>query len=159
MAWRDTSQRRHECPNMVTMGKAKSRSRIERRLADMAVPTPVAEPWLPDPDECEDHPPYTFDLGPDARVIVRLRTHVTRLVEFALIQQVRYDGQWREVVKIDTAHGEVHAHWFHHSGAQSARTVLQPIRNVDDVDEGYRRAESIVFDNWQTNQRRWQRGD
>jgi hypothetical protein len=138
------------------MGKARSRSRSERQTGAGHQPTEPS--WLPDPDDCEDYG-YTFDLGGAARVIVRLRTYNTKIIEFAMTQQTRTAADaWREVIRIDSAHGEVHAHRFNRSGEQFLRSVLRPITAIADVEEGYQEAEAIIFDGWQENLERWSRG-
>ena len=47
-----------------------------------------------------------------------------RVVEFALMLEVRGDlGEWREVVRIDTAHDEVHIHQFYRAGGESSNDL------------------------------------
>lgn len=120
----------------------------------------TVEPWMPDPEECENEPPYVFQHDPNERVVVSLTTHVTRIVAFAVTQQTRASEEqaWHDVVRIDSAHGTVHLHRFNQRGIEFGRKVLQPINDVGDVEVGYRQAEDLVFDEWQENLRRWRRG-
>jgi hypothetical protein len=90
-----------------------SRKARARRLADMSAPPPSEPEYLlPPPDECEE---YTWPvLLPDASqwLIVRLLWWNNRIVDFAVMQAVREDGQTRIVAKIDCDGGVIHRHQY-----------------------------------------------
>lgn len=116
---------------------------------------------MPDPDDCEeDH--YSLPVADGDRrnrILVRLRTHMTRVIEFAITHQtLDADDEWRNVVRADSCHHEVHVHQFDKSGNQTSRRVLRTVASVDDVDKGYDEAQEVVFEAWEDNLRRWDVG-
>ncbi len=140
------------------MGKAKGKSRIERKLVDKTV-LPEPEPldvWQPpDPEECEEAS-YPVDLvqGRD-RYHVRQLMHRGRLVDFAFAQDRRHGESWRKVARIDCAHGTVHLHLFNQAGQEILLRHLRSISNQADVEEGYDQAADIIEQGWEEHVRRW----
>jgi len=117
--------------------------------------------WLPDPDEC-DESSFILPVADGERrdrVIVRMRTHVTRTIEFAMVQQTLDDnGDWQEVVRADTCHDEVHVHQFDKTGREISKRSVRKVERVEDVDAGYDEAAVLVFERWEDNVRRWNSG-
>lgn len=56
---------------------------------------------------------YRIDLSSNDRMIVRIVEALDcRVIDFAVIQQVRAVARWLDVVKIDSAHGTIHRHRY-----------------------------------------------
>jgi hypothetical protein len=130
------------------------------RLTDMS--PPVAEldhRWSPDPEMVEDYP-VELPLKGLGRIIGRqgLDRETGRLVEFAIMAQVQFDGGWREVARVDTCHEEVHFHLGSVSGKEICRKVLIPIHSPQDVNRGWDEGMEMLTDDWEENERRWRRG-
>jgi len=83
-----------------------------------------------------------------------------RLLEFALIQQTRREGQWLDVLEADSKHGSVHVHRLIRSTCRRVGQpeVLKRIERLADVQDGYNQAYSFVVDNWREQVRRWNDG-
>jgi hypothetical protein len=123
-------------------------------------------PWCPPPpDECEEHRYTAVPDGAHARedrVMVRLKTHIATqtFVEFALVQQVYWQGEWRDVVEADSCHDvDVHLHRYGRSTDSriGEPEVLMLVHSLDDLQEGYDLAYTHVFEDWSDNRRRWER--
>ena len=110
----------------------KSRRRDEKRLPSMALEPPADLPPLPPHEELVTHTTKTvaWNADPDIEVqVVDRRTLDSRhrLVDFAVIAQARTGRQeWREAVKIDTAHRSVHVH---RDGSRDTASVPADCRN------------------------------
>ena len=135
------------------------------QLADMTIPPNDAPGYeLPDPSECEDFDDrIVLEAGHELQV--RFRLWKGRLVvEFAIMQYVRHNGQWIEAARIDTCHGSVHVHQMHKSrltDRQGQRRELQaipPHNGWTVVDQWYDRALTLMKNEWTDNLRRWRRG-
>lgn len=115
---------------------------------------------MPDPDECEEQTYCTPIVDGDNlnEVTVRMLCHGTRVVEFSISHWTHVGGERYEVVRVDSCHYEVHAHQFYRSGSAPSRRVLEPVIQAEDVDASYEPAMEIVFDQWEDNLRRWNRG-
>jgi hypothetical protein len=82
-----------------------------------------------------------------------------RLVDFAIIQQVLYRGDWAEVMRVDCCHEMVHVHRFTRRDAEGRREDLLPVTCQEDVDQGWKIAETLINpETWETNERRWRDG-
>lgn len=138
------------------MAKASGRTRQERGLVDKTV-HPDPDVWSFDPDEAEEYEDV-IAVAPDAKIIQRYNYVRGKIVEFALIQQQRHEGEWCDVAKVDTDHSEVHLHRYDVQGNQFDRRVLRPIKCQADVDEGLVVADQVIFDLWEENRRRWENG-
>ena len=60
-------------------------------------------------------------------------------------------------MRVDTAHGEVHAHFFHRT-RPAEREVILVISSQNDVDTGYLRAETLLLASWSDDVSRWRGG-
>lgn len=125
----------------------------------MSTPLEVSKSDRPHRDECEV---LDFDvdlLGSDDRIHVRYFLHEGRVVEFAMMQQAMVGpDEWADVVKVDCCHDEVHVHRYSSAGVQVSRTVIRPIRSLDDVETGLDEAEELIYEHWEENRRRWNDG-
>ena len=114
----------------------KSRRHSEKRLPSMSLEPRADLPPLPPPDELITRTTKTlvWNADPDLEVYVvdrRTLNSQERLVDFALVVTARHgpDEEWREVIKIDTAHRTVHVH---QSGLRDTASVPPDCRvNVD----------------------------
>lgn len=126
----------------------------------MSVPVPNDVPpasWTPNLEECQEAR-YSIDLGPSDRLVIRLNEDPhEQIVEFAVVQQTLVGGTWEEVLRVDTAHAEVHVHHFRRAGGES-REVLATITGPNDVTRGYDEAYAMVLAGWNDNVRRWRDG-
>jgi hypothetical protein len=117
--------------------------------------------WSPDPEKLEDWP-LILPLDGLGQIVGRqaLDKETGRLAEFALIAQVRHQGLWHDVARVDTCHEEVHLHLFGQDGQEikEARTILLPVRDMSDVGRGYDAAEKLLIVEWEQHVRRWERG-
>src|SRR6266536_2419256 len=105
------------------MTRRKSRRR-SGRLADMSIAPPDPPRYGPPPHDAEYDRPY--DPRPDVRLHRVQRYCRNRLVGFAVTLNQRTDTGWQHVVRIDTAHGEVHMHRYLRNGDEE-RTVFEVI--------------------------------
>lgn len=134
----------------------------------MSVMLEVAPRWQPPPDdECDQlgdvtvHPAGA-DPGTD-RIIYRLKYQVIpyELVEFAIIQQTFYRGEWTHVVIVDSTHDdEVHLHRY---GQQAKQRVgpteqLVAVSCQADIATGFRLGHDQVVARWVDNKARWHYG-
>ena len=114
----------------------KSRRRSEKRLPSKSLEPQADLPPLPPPDELITRTTKTlvWNADPDLEVYVvdrRTLDSQERLVDFALVVTARHgpDEEWREVIKIDTAHRTVHVH---QSGLRDTASVPPDCRvNID----------------------------
>lgn len=148
------------------MGPTKGRPK-KGDLVDMTIPSQAEAPAyeLPDPDECvEVRDIYVLDAGHE----VKVRYDLWRgrlIVEFAIVQQVRHNGRWVEVARIDSCqHGTVHKHQLRKSRPNDRvgqRIDLETIPAQNGwtmVDGWYDKALQKMQDEWKDNLRRWRRG-
>lgn len=97
-----------------------------------------------------------FDMG-----VVRLWLwkHKGKMVDFVLKHELEEEeGIFRDIVKVDCCHGEVHIHRYNADGDEVARDPIRPISEQDDLVEGYEEAKVLVYDKWEENFGRWERG-
>ena len=85
-------------------------------------------------------------FGDDERVRVRQRLSGRQIVDFALVHEILWDGEWRCIYRVDCAHREVHSHHFDVVGRELKRTEIQAISRVEDVSAGYAAIEGSFFD-------------
>jgi len=135
--------------------KAKGRHRRESQLPEISGAPEVAEA-SPDADE-GDEPgkveEYKAPLGESDRVVVRIVIGMRgQLLDFALIQQVRDGERWRDVVRYDCSHGEVHEDRYM-KGQKGA--TKKEICGLAEIEDGYKIAEDAIFDGWEENRRRY----
>ena len=102
--------------------------------------------------------PYVFPiyLSEDDRAYLRMVVGSrNRLIDFALTQQIRMAGGWRDVVRYDCSHGSVHVH---HSTRGMAESEAREVCDLDDIDYGYAVAVADVLGSWEENRRRYLHG-
>ena len=134
----------------------KSKRKGLRRAVDMSPPsalrfTPYRPGRTPTPLVTD-----LFDLG-----VVRLWlwTENGKLVDFLLKHEVEEDdGIVADVVKVDCCDDEVHIHRYDADGEEVTRTTIRPIYTQDDVVRGLDDAKGLVYERWQENHGRWERG-
>jgi hypothetical protein len=102
--------------------------------------------------------PYVFPIYLSEKDRAHLRMVIggrNRLVDFALTQQIRMAGGWRDVVRYDCSHGSVHVHRYTGDMAEAA---VREVCDLDDIDYGYAVAVADVLGNWEENRRRYLHG-
>ncbi len=137
------------------MTKAKGRHRRESRLPEISgAPEVEADP--PDVDDAEEHVEqmdFPIFLTDDDRGHVRVVTGSWgQLVDFAVAQQVRVDGEWHDVLRYDCAHGTVHLDQYRKGRKKPTKKA---VCGLDQIEEGYKEAEEAIFDHWEENRRRY----
>lgn len=142
------------------MGKTPGRPK-RGQLADMtSQPPPDPGYLLPNPDDCEDHT-WPVGLAPYNELRARYMLWRERLiVDFAITQITLAEDGWRDVARVDCAHGVIHRHQFQHDSAQTVARIEYAKIPVDDsgwafVDSWYYQALKMMQDDWQEALRRW----
>jgi hypothetical protein len=134
------------------MGKAKGRTRQNRRLVEMPSTEPQVEDtyWQGDPDGSEDYE-YTIEVPPLGRFLGRQRLDSSgRLIEFSLSAQIDLGNRdWRTIARGCSEHGEVHVHHYRIHGEQYDRTLFKKITCHADVDAGYDYVENWLTERWE----------
>jgi hypothetical protein len=133
--------------------------RRERSLPDKAIPAPERERWYP--PEADPDLEYKIDIRMPGlgRIIGRTQfDESNRLTEFCLTAQVFLAGAWWDVMRVDTCHGEVHAHYMYRTRDYEEREVIQTIYSQNDVDSGYQLAEALLIASWSDSVARWHGG-
>lgn len=139
----------------------KSRGLVQRRLRslpDLGAPAAERERWYPpkgDPD---------LDYKIDNRIpgVGRIVGHTqfdrdNRMTEFSLTAQIFFEGDWEDVIRVDSADGEVHVHYFHRTRS-AERELIHVIHCQDDVDHGYVTADKMLIAKWSEHVSRWRGG-
>lgn len=137
------------------MTKAKGRHRQERGLPEISGAPEVAKAPLDADEEDEYGDPQEFKvpLGDDDRAVVRMVFGMRgQLLDFALVQQLRDGGRWRDVVRYDCSHGEVHEDRYV-KGQRGA--TKKEICGLGEIEDGYKVAEDAIFEGWEENRRRY----
>jgi hypothetical protein len=140
------------------MTKAKGRHRRESRLPEISGAPEVSEEALDADDEEEfgKLEEYLLYLSDDDRALVRMVTGSrSQLLDFAVVQQVHDGGRWHDVVRYDCAHGDVHVHSYWKGRKQPTKKT---ICSLDEIEDGYKQAETVVVDRWEENRRRYFNG-
>ena len=112
--------------------------------------TPYREGTIPDENPIR--------LNDTNQVVVRFWRDGKSVVDFTIHQQLRYLGEWNDVVRVDCSHGEVHYHLLDKMGNELKRDVIREIRGVGDVSQGYGIAHDWMWHAYDENTRRWHRG-
>jgi hypothetical protein len=81
-----------------------------------------------------------------------------RMTRFCLTAQVRLADAWWDVIRVDTCHDEVHAHYMYRTRTYEEKEAIEPIYCQNDVDKGYQLAEALLIASWQDNVARWHGG-
>jgi hypothetical protein len=95
------------------------------------------------------------------RALVRMVVHedTNALVEFAVILQTLYRGQWRDVASADSCHNvDIHLHRY---SRKTDNRVGEPEKLLDvtkarDIQVGYELAYDVLLEQWQTHRQRWE---
>jgi hypothetical protein len=139
----------------------KSRGRVQQRERSLPVLDPPVheEPWKrPAAGQGELYP---IDLRLPGRGRVKGWTQFdesNRMLDFCLLAQVFHDGEWWDVIKFDTWHDSVHVHYYYRTRTYVDKEVIIPIQCMNDVDRGYRMADTLVITCWRENLARWRDG-
>jgi hypothetical protein len=130
--------------------------RRERSLPDKAIPPPEPERWYP--PEADPSLEYLINmpLAGLGRIIGRTQfDESNRMTEFCLTAQVFLAEAWWDVVRVDTCHGEVHAHYMYRTRVDEGREIIHPIYCQNDVDRGYQLAYTLLVASWSDHVKRW----
>ncbi len=139
----------------------KNKGRVQNRERSLPLYDPPApqEPWhKPDPGQGER---YLIDFRLSSRSRIKGWTQSgesDRMLDFCLLAQVLHDGDWWNVVKVDTCQNEVHAHFYYRTRTYADREVIKPITCLNDVESGYQLAEILVITCWSEHVARWRDG-
>lgn len=129
--------------------KAKGRHRIEQRLADMGSnPAEDDPPWEPDRHLCnEELSTLVLEPGSDQLIACLEINPRGLIVSFSITRQLLIDGEWRDLVRADTAHSSVHIHLLDGEGGTIDRIdLLKRLTCMKDVRRGYDLAHAAIFD-------------
>lgn len=144
------------------LGKSRGR-RQERRLADMSEPIEAKIYKPPPPGACEVMV-YPVEITPTDRITVRQHIYRGKVVDFAIMQEVREGEIWHHVARIDCCHGTIHRHQFTRDGQDIyGHRVIREITGLagegwDVVDDTYDMAQEAMFNEYEDNLRRWRDG-
>jgi hypothetical protein len=142
----------------VTKSKGRVQQR-ERSLPDKGIPPAEPERWhLP-----EANPDLQYKINIPmpgvGRIIGQTQfDELDRMTRFCLTAQVFLADAWWDVVRVDTCHDEVHAHYMYRIRNYEEREVIKPIYCQNDVDRGYQLAEALLIASWSDNVARWHGG-
>jgi hypothetical protein len=136
------------------MTKRKGRPHLGR-LTDMPVVPPDPPRYEPPPHDEEYD--YQENFDDEGRIHKVQRYYEDRFIGFAVTLDRLTPSGWQQLVRIDTAHGEVHLHRYLPTGGE-VRTVFEVIdveRAEKVIDRWYGRAAIIVENEWWDFMRRW----
>jgi hypothetical protein len=141
--------------------KPRGRNQVERSLVDMGSQVPEPVLWRPDLSACH-HDEYRLPLlGSSDALRVRVWTDSSgKVVHFAMVQITRWkdDEEWMQVVRVDCAHDQVHIHRYVDPEKEVSKERFRSITCQEDVVAGYEYAETVIFEKWEMNRRRWEHG-
>ena len=141
------------------MTKAKGRHRIEGRVKEVSsaldptgddITSSSEDDGLDEFDEQE----YVIALGSDGQdraVLRQVFDERDSLVDFALTQEIRLDGRWFPVLRVDCSHGTVHIDRFRKGRMKPIRKQL--VGDSSDLDAAYDMACERIYDHWHENRR------
>jgi hypothetical protein len=133
--------------------------RRERALPDKAIPAPEPERWYPPEPDPDLEYKINIPMPGLGRIIGRTQfDESNRMTEFSITAQVFLADAWWDVVRIDTRHAEVHAHYKYRTRDYEEREVIKVIHGQNDVDAGYQLAETLLIASWSDNVTRWHGG-
>jgi hypothetical protein len=101
-----------------------------------------------------------IELSDTSRIVQRLVHRRGRLVDYALVHEVRgADEEWHEVAKIDCCHSQVHRHTAATDQPETDRKlVIQELFSWKDVEDSWDAAYGDIEDNWERRERDWLNG-
>ncbi|MDG6102342.1 hypothetical protein Daura_43555 [Dactylosporangium aurantiacum] len=141
------------------MGKTKGRPR-KNDLVDMSI-IPEQRTYSPPPPEaCEETTVPIRLPEPGHELRVRCAMYRGQVVDFAIIQIARVDGDWVNVAKIDCDRGVVHRHQYERDTGvdlwdHRPLCEIPPDHGWEVVDRWYDEALQMMEDEWEDNLRRW----
>lgn len=139
-----------------------SKGRVQRRersLPNKAIPVPEPKRWYPPEGDPAEEYPINLPMGKLGRIIGRtLYDESARMIFFALTAQIFLADAWWDIMRVDTCHGEVHAHYMFRTRSYEETETIQVIYSQNDVDGGYQLAEKLLIANWQDHATRWRGG-
>lgn len=95
---------------------------------------------------------WILPVSSDTRVRHYHRTDEGKVAEFSLQLEVRYEAEWRVVIRYDTAHGFAHVDRYNVEGVQWKERLELPF------DDALTRAERDLKRNWRGYRERFLRG-
>jgi hypothetical protein len=103
---------------------------------------------------------YFSELSTSDRLVERLVVGSWgQLVSFAVTQQVHLDGDWKDVVRYDCAHGLVHKDNFRKSRAGSKKEKMTPLKpGSTTLEETHDEVWEALQGSWEENRRRYLNG-
>lgn len=96
---------------------------------------------------------FLLPISADARIRHYHRTHRGRLTEFSLQLEIEVGGEWRPVIRYDTAHGSAHIDRFTLAGRKRKEWLQLDFR------EALIRAERDLKTNWVMYRNNFLRGE
>ena len=96
---------------------------------------------------------YLLAVWTDTRIRHFHRTERGQIVEFSLQLEIEVEGDWRPVIRYDTAHGSAHIDRFTLRGKRRKEWLGERFR------EALTRAERDLKQNWQVYREHFLRGD
>lgn len=140
---------------------AKEKGRPKRgRLADMTIHPQERRYYPPPLDACDEMTVPVRLPQPGNELRLRYAVYRDLIVDFAVVQIVRVEGDWVNVAKIDCDRGVIHRHQYER---ETGRDILDheplyeipPDRGWEVVDRWYDQAVQLMEDEWEDNLRRW----
>lgn len=140
------------------MSGAKGRNRIEKRLVDMSASAEQdarQRRWVRDLDDPPNETEWVMDLGPTGYLVVReVLDRDGDVVDFAMMQFLRGAAGEYEICRYDTAHDELHIHYFTQAGTESRESMFV-LESVHDVKRAWDEAYNRILSEWEDNEGRW----
>jgi hypothetical protein len=132
--------------------------RRERSLPVVGLPEPKERWQRPEPGQGER---YEIDIAMPGVGRIKGYTQFdddNRMINFCLLSQVFHAADWWDVVKVDTCHDAIHAHFYYRTRSYDEKEDLLPITCIDDIDLGYRLADKLVIACFEEHVARWRDG-
>jgi hypothetical protein len=117
---------------------------------------PVIVPWIRHRNGGRRDENYIV-VSDDVQVYQSLWYDGAQLTDFIYVLKYKVGGRWKDVVKVDCCHSAVHAHLYRQKSVETVRD-LQVISTPKDLMIGCEKAENVVFDQSESQIRRWSRG-
>jgi hypothetical protein len=101
-----------------------------------------------------------LNFAPGMRLVVRRAVLRNKLQAFAIVLQVREDGEWAEVARGDCSHGQpVHLDFLDRVGEIRRKQPVCEITCQADVLTGYKEVYATLQENAENYVREWRRHD
>jgi hypothetical protein len=96
-------------------------------------------------------------LAPGVWMHASARCRAGQMVSFAVMLDLRMSGEWHRVVRIDSAHGDVHMHRYRRSGIQQREVfeAIEPRRATKVLERWFARAVMLVENEWRALTEGW----